>query len=270
MQGSLSRIKELLHEHGTEDPASELELVTRHLKGAGFSNEEVDRIILGINSNVPITRILGYNIVCGARININSDVISPGPETVTIAEKAIQLAKKAGKLKLLDMCTGSGAVATAIAKNVNGSNCVGVDISNKALEVARQNARENGVQVDYRLGDLFEPVAGELFDLIIANPPYVRTAEIEKLPYFVRDFAPSLAIDGGLDGLRLHERILKESRLFLEPTGFLILECEDNQDTELFDLFGHYKWTVAESYQNRLGKIRGFCLSPPIINDPPF
>lgn len=262
VNSSVEKIRALLQEQDTEDPVGEFELAVKHLEGAGFAQDEVDRIIQGIVSNKPITRVLGYNIVCGARIMLNEDVLNPGPETIELAKASIATAKSIKEPRVLDMCTGSGVIAIAVAKNVPGSSCVGVDLSEDALNVAKKNASANQAQVDFRLGDLFEPVIGDTFDLIIANPPYVRTSEIGELPNFVRDFAPLLAIDGGPDGLRLHERIIRDSRSFLRPGGILILECEDDQDVELQDLFDRYQWKVAKHYRNRKDKIRGFSLVP--------
>lgn len=268
VNSSVERIRAILQEQNTEDPINEFELAVQHLRGVGFAEDEFNRIVQGIVSNTPITRVIGYNIVCGARIMLDEHVLSPGPETIEIVKATIAIAKNLKEPCVLDMCTGSGAIAIAVAKNVPGSRCVGVDVSKDALNVARKNARDNQTQVDFRQGDLFDPVTGDAFDLIIANPPYVRSGKISELPHFVRDFTPILAIDGGPDGLRLHERIIQNSRSFLRPGGFLILECEDDQDVELQDLFDRYKWTIAESYQNRLGKTRGFCLSLSSIKGP--
>lgn len=264
----MARIQELLKERNTEDPIGELNLAIRHLEGVGFAEQEVDRIVQGIISDTPITRVLGYNIVCGVRITLTEHVLNPGPETIKIAEATIALANNIKNPRVLDMCTGSGAIAIAVAKNVSGCHCVGVDISEKALKIARQNASRNQVEVDFLLGDLFEPLKGDSFDIIVANPPYVKSNDVCGLPYFVRDFAPLLAIDGGPDGLRLHERIICDSMPFLRSDGCLILECEDDQDVELQDLFDRYQWKIVERYQNRKNKIRGFFLFPLLTNGP--
>lgn len=262
MNPSVARIQGLLKERNTEDPIGELNLAIRHLEGVGFAEQEVIRIIQGILSDTPITRVLGYNIVCGVRITLTEHVLNPGPETIEIAEATIAVANNIKNPRVLDMCTGSGAIAIAIAKNVSGCHCVGVDISEEALKIARQNASSNQAEVEFLLGDLFEPLKGDSFDIIVANPPYVRSNDVCGLPYFVRDFAPLLAIDGGPDGLRLHERIICDSRPFLRPDGCLILECEDDQDVELQELFNRYNWQVLTRYRNRKNKIRGFCLKP--------
>jgi len=258
----VERIQALLQERNTEDPLGELNLVIKHLEGVQFAKNAVDRIVQGIVSDTPITRVLGYNIVCGTRIMLNEYVLNPGPETIKIAEATIAAARNIEKPRVLDMCTGSGAIAIAVAKNVPGSFCVGVDISEGAIRVAKQNALFNLVEVDFRLGDLFEPLKGDSFDIIVANPPYVRSNDVCRLPYFVRDFAPLIAIDGGPDGLRLQERIICDSRPFLRLDGYLILECEDDQDIELQKLFTYYKWRVVSRYKNRKNKVRGFLLEP--------
>lgn len=252
-------IKKLLEENQTEDPIGELDLAVYHLKNMPIDSvdTELDKIIKGIQSGVPIARIIGYDIVVGAKIIIDDNVLSPGPETKTLIEKTIKLANNLTEPNILDVGTGPGSIAIAIGKNVSSAHLIGIDISRDAIKAATINAKLNSVVVEFRHGDLFGPVNGELFDIIVANPPYVKTSSINLLPDFVRNFAPLVAIDGGEDGLVLHKKILSEASSFLKPGGSLIIECEDNQDIELIELFEVYGWEPIERYYNRYGKIRG-------------
>ena len=261
MQKNIKQIEDLLQTKQTEDPKGELLLINYHFENIGFSVGEVERIINGINAGIPVPHILGYNIICGAKIKINKDTLNPGPETKTLTEKVIEYSKKLETPYILDLCTGSGAIGISIAMNIHNSICIGTDISMKAINIARENAYANNVRIDFKLGDLFEPLNGIKFDVIIANPPYVCSNEIDNLPSFVKDFAPKIAIDGGQDGLLLHRRILKDANMYLKPKGVLFLECEDNQDSELNKLFKRYYWHINNEYINRFGKIRGFQLS---------
>jgi release factor glutamine methyltransferase len=126
---------------------------------------------------------------------------------------------------VLDLCTGSGAIAVSLAKELPGARVVATELSPAAAAIARRNAERNGVaeRVEVRVGDLFAPVAGERFDVIAANPPYVATAVIPTLSPEVRR-EPVLALDGGPDGLAFYDRICAEAAAYLVPGGVLVLE----------------------------------------------
>jgi release factor glutamine methyltransferase len=261
MEKYLNFIVLALSERKTEDPHGEVELIKCHLRDFSEPIKEVKRILTGIEKGIPVPFILGYTIVMSAKIGLNKHVLNPGPETKDLTEKVINYANLINKPTVLDVCTGSGAIAIAVAKSVSVAICSGTDISRLALETAHNNSLLNNVSVDFRCGDLFKPFYAQKFDIIVANPPYVKSLNIEKLPSFIRDFAPLTAIDGGCDGLKMHTRILDQAHDYLQKNGVLFLECEDNQETELFVLFQRYKWSIVESYQNSFGKIRGFCLN---------
>ena len=139
---------------------------------------------------------------------------------------------------ILDLCTGSGCIAIALAKNLPTSQVVAADVSAAAVAVAKENAAAVGVaeRMTFLQGDLVEPVRGlnppRRFQVIVANPPYIPTGQIANLEPTVRDHEPRLALDGGPDGLAVHRRIVAESREFLEPGGLLALEIQFDQGVE--------------------------------------
>ena len=140
---------------------------------------------------------------------------------------------------MLDLCTGSGAVAVAVACEAAKDRNVTVtatDISEGALEVARENARLNKANVTFVKADLFDGVRGR-FNLITANPPYVQSAEIASLPKDVRDFEPHLALDGGVDGLDFYRRIAEKINRYIVRGGMCILECGEGQAQEIIRIF---------------------------------
>ena len=140
---------------------------------------------------------------------------------------------------VLDLCTGSGAVAVALACEAAKDKNVSVtatDISDGALEVARENARLNKANVTFVKADLFDGVRGR-FNLITANPPYVQSAEIATLPRDVRDFEPHLALDGGVDGLDCYRRIAEKINRYIVRGGMCILECGEGQAQEIIRIF---------------------------------
>jgi release factor glutamine methyltransferase len=139
---------------------------------------------------------------------------------------------------VLDLCTGSGALAIALARELPSAQVVATDLSPEAVAIARKNAERNGVadRVDVRPGDLWQPVADERFDLIVANPPYIASAVIATLAPEVRR-EPRLALDGGPDGLELYDRILASARDHLEVSGALVLEHGFDQADAVYARF---------------------------------
>ena len=176
----------------------------------------------------PAARILGRREFWGLDIAIGPEVLCPRPETELLVELGIEALKGIKAPRVLDICTGSGAVALAIANEVPGAEVVGTDISAEALELARQNALALGLDsgTSWLLGDLFAPVAvaGGFFDLITANPPYVTKAEWEELSPEVKNFDPALALLGGEDGLDLIRPILAGAPAHLRAGSRLLVE----------------------------------------------
>jgi release factor glutamine methyltransferase len=256
----LEQIRSHLEKGEIEDLQSALGLASFHLDCCEEGDVELVKIIDGINKNIPIPYIIGYTQICGLKIVINKNVLNPGPETVTLIEKTSEYINRNYTSQVLDLCTGSGAVASVLASKCK-ADIIATDISEKALALAKLNSIANGVNINFKQGDLFEPVKGMVFDVITSNPPYVKSGAISSLPRFVRDFAPLKAIDGGEDGLFFHRAIMLRAKEFLHPGGSLFLECEDGQDGEIENLAINFGWQIKEKFPNRHGKIRGFRLT---------
>lgn len=255
------KLHPLLLRGNFEDIDGGLKLALYHLKKSKFSETELKKIEEGLRQNIPVPHIIGYTLICDIPIIINRYVIHPGPETVILIEKTVRYIKAMNVKDVLDLCTGSGAIAVVVAKKCNVA-VVGTDVSKQALKIAKRNASTNNTQVEFIQGNLFQPVRDRVFDVIVSNPPYVKTNEIDVLPRFVRDFAPKIAIDGGGDGLFFHRAILSQAKSFLRKYGCLFLECEDNQDVDILNLCQTYNWNIKEKYSNKHGNIRGFKLLP--------
>jgi len=147
---------------------------------------------------------------------------------------------------VLDLCTGSGAIAVAVACEAAKDKTVAVtavDISEDALEVARENARVNKANVNFIKSDLFENVRGR-FNVITANPPYVRRREIDGLQREVRDFEPRIALDGGEDGLDFYRRIAEKFSRYLVRGGMLVVECGEDQAQEIVKIFSRCDYAM--------------------------
>jgi release factor glutamine methyltransferase len=186
----------------------------------------------------PVAYLTGRAHFFNLEFEVTRDVLIPRPDTETLVENVIQLVRREAGFespRVLDLCTGSGCIAAAIAHNVKNAVAVATDISPAAVAVARKNLDRLGLsqRVTVEAGDLFEPLDRladrQPFDLLVANPPYIPTGQIPQLDRSVRDYEPLSALDGGLDGLAIHRRILKESPAHLLPGAHVFLEIAFDQ-----------------------------------------
>lgn len=174
----------------------------------------------------PIQYIVGETEFFGLPFKVTPDVLIPRPETEHLVEKAIELARLRAAHRIADICTGSGAIAVALAHALPTAGITATDLSRAALAIARENALRNGVESRIRFveGDLLDPVVDEHFDLVVANPPYVPTIERESMSVEVRDHEPALALFAGIDGLDIYRRLISATPSALVPGGFIVLE----------------------------------------------
>lgn len=175
----------------------------------------------------PLQYILGYTYFLDLKIKTHSGVLIPRPETELLVIEVVKEVEKAG-LKasvILDLCTGTGAIALGIGNLLKDSIVYGVDISEKAISIARENAKINGIKnVIFLQGNLFDPVKDRKFDIITANPPYIKTGEMKDLEPEVKDWEPLEALNGGEDGLKFYRIIITEAPMYLKKNGLLFLE----------------------------------------------
>lgn len=209
-----------------------------------------------IANNEPLAYVLGDADFFWCKIAVTPKVLIPRPETEELCEM-ISNEVNLDSCRMLDLCTGSGCIAIGLAKNKPGWQVVGADISADSIALARQNALQNGVNVDFVESDMWQNVEGE-FDVIVSNPPYIPTGELLSLPVSVRDYEPHLALDGGVDGLNFYREIAARAPRFLREGGYLYLEVGDNAGAvaELLqkdfidvqirkDLFGKERFVLA-------------------------
>lgn len=203
--------------------------------------------------HIPVQYLTGEQEFCGLRFLVRQGVLIPRPETELLAEAVFQ--DCAGK-RVLDMCTGSGCIAVTVAKLGAPDFVAASDVSAEALAVAKENAILHGAEVTFFYGDLFEPVEGA-YDIIVSNPPYIKTEEVKKLMPEVREFEPNLALDGKADGLYFYRRLCAEAKEYLRPGGRLMLEIGYDQGQtvpELLTAAGYAEIEVRKDYagQNRM------------------
>ncbi len=202
----------------------------------------------------PLQYILSETEFFGYPIKLNQNVLIPRFETELLCDYAMKEIRK--ESKVLDLCTGSGCIAVAIAKE-KGAQVTASDISPEAIEVAKENARINGVSVEFVESNLFAKVTG-VFDVIVSNPPYIRSGDIAGLERIVRDFEPRLALDGGADGLDFYRAIARDFEKFLAPKGYLFLEVGYDQAKEVAALFGKRDIKIIKDYSGieRIVRVR--------------
>ena len=181
----------------------------------------------------PVAYITGRKEFWTFVLDVNSSVLIPRPDTEIIVEEALNLCRKmdSSEIKILDIGTGSGAIAIALASEITGAKVVATDISPPALNLAQKNAAALGLKekIDFRQGDLFEPL-DDIFDIIVCNPPYIAADEYEKLPAGIKDYEPREALLAGKSGLEFYEKLIYQAAGFLKKNGWLLLEIGAKQE----------------------------------------
>lgn len=185
----------------------------------------------------PLWYCVGDAEFYGYTIKVDERVLIPRPETELLAENALTHINESSVV--LDLCTGSGALAIAINKKT-GAKTYASDISFDALTLARENAELNGANVEFIQSDLFENLTGLKFDVMVTNPPYIKTDDISGLQREIREYEPKIALDGGKDGLDFYRKISEKAAEFLNEKGVILLECGFNQAKDVAELFGEF------------------------------
>jgi len=268
----IKRSTDFLARKGVDSPRLQTELLLAHLLGLPrmklylnfervLTPSEVEKfreLIQRRGQREPLQHVVGSTCFCGLEIALNRHVLIPRPETELLAEHGWQMLNAQHRTPLvLDFGTGSGCVAITLAVKTPNAQVYALDICADAIAVARQNADRHGVarRIQFLEGDGFADLpAGLDFDLIISNPPYIPTAEIETLQPEVRVFEPRRALDGGVDGLDYFRRLAAEAPRFLKPSGRLMMEFGDGQTEAIREKFQHENWivdTIHEDYTRR-------------------
>lgn len=205
-------------------------------KGEKVLQQDVDNCLAIAEKrkqHMPLQYILGSQEFMGLNFKVTPDVLIPRQDTEGLVEEVIKMLKP--KMKVLDMCTGSGCIAVSLAKLGKNVQVTAVDVSAKALEIAKENAVANEVTVNFIESDMFQRIT-QKYDIIVSNPPYIRSQEVTTLMPEVRDYEPHLALDGKEDGLYFYRKLAKEAGDFLTPGGILCLEIGYDQGKEVAQL----------------------------------
>ncbi len=217
---------------------------------------ELQESIQKIKDGFPLQYITHNQEFMGINFEVNQNVLIPQPDTEILVENTIRLVLENESLEnqenskktmqILDLCTGSGAIAVSLKKYLPDVKIFASDISEKALEVAKKNAKNNNVEIEFIKSDMFENIH-EKFDIIVSNPPYIKSEEIEKLSKEVQN-EPKLALDGGKDGLKFYKIISKEIKNYLKENGTLLMEIGYDEANEVMKLFENS--TCIKDYAN--------------------
>ena len=215
----LRKNKAWLLAHGDEELSS---------SEAGLYTEMLDRRYRG----EPIQYITGEAEFYGLPFRVTPEVLIPRPETEHLVEKVLELAACYADPRIVDVGTGSGIIAVALAHKLPAANLTAIDLSSSAIAIAKENAERNGVagRIRFHEGDLLAPVAEERFEIVVSNPPYVPEADHASLAVEVRSYEPALALFAGDDGLEVYRRLIPAAFAALTPGGYVVLEIGYDQD----------------------------------------
>ena len=190
-----------------------------------------------IGKGIPLQHITHQQEFMKMNFYVNQDVLIPRPDTENLVEEVIQIANQINAKKILDLCTGSGAIAISLAKYIKDSQITASDISKKALEIAEKNAKNNEVdkQITFLTSDLLEGLPKEKYDIIVSNPPYIKREIIRTLEEEVQK-EPLMALGGGWDGLDFYRKIIHQADEYLKYGGYLCLEIGYDQKIDVIEL----------------------------------
>jgi release factor glutamine methyltransferase len=211
----------------------------------------------------PIQYITGETEFYGLPFRVTPDVLIPRPETEHLVEKVIELAARFEQPRIVDVGTGSGTIAVALAHKLPHAQIAATDISERALVVARKNAKRNGVDFRFLTGDLLAPVAGERFEIVVSNPPYVPNANRATLSVEVREHEPALALFAGDDGLDVYRRLIPAAFDALTPGGFVALEFGYGQTKAITEMLARSGFEKIEFVPDLQGIPRVACARRP-------
>ena len=269
---------QVLSQAGLENSRLDAEVLLRHVLNmekeqfyvngdapiSAGQEAEFRGLLLRRSRREPVAYITGHKEFWSLDFFVTPAVLIPRPETELLVEVALQYVTQLASgspVKVLDVGAGSGAISVCLAKEHAVTQIVAVDISSVALDVASVNARRHGVadRIRFLPGDLFAPIEPlpETFDLIVSNPPYIRSGELPMLAPEIREWEPTVALDGGPDGLDSYRRIIEEGHSYLTTGGSIVLEIGADMASAVADLFARSGcYGPVSVYQDYAGKDR--------------
>lgn len=254
--------------------AAEVNRVTAYSDNPEITDEKKARINEFLKRRInrePLQYILGEVHFLGLRLTVGKGVLIPRPETEILAQEAIKTIKSEivkvrsnkttsrvtvhSSLKVLDLCCGSGCISLSIGKEFPEAEVIGTDISDTALDYAQKNAAMHGIRnIAFLKGSLYQPLRENmLFDIIISNPPYIRTSDMKSLQPEIHSWEPIEALDGGSDGLNFYRKIFTEAGRYLTANGIMLLELGYNQASPVKEIAEHAGFTNIVTIKDYAG-----------------
>ena len=259
-----------LKEHNIEEPILKAKILLAFVlcKTKEYllinQNEEINKDIIKIyETNIekiingfPIQYITNKKEFMGLDFFVNESVLIPRNDTEILVEESLNIIKKHNMHEILDLCTGSGAIAVSIAKKIENAKIIATDISEEALKIAEKNAMQNEVskRILFKKSDMFNDIDC-LFDLVISNPPYIEEKTIKKLSNEVQK-EPQIALNGGKDGLKFYRIIANNAKKVLRKNGYLLLEIGYNQKNDVIKILDNSKYKNIYSKKDLEGNDR--------------
>ncbi|RUM97779.1 peptide chain release factor N(5)-glutamine methyltransferase [Pseudaminobacter arsenicus] len=273
--GMLRQARDRLAACGADDPALDARLIVEHFSGSSRADaiarpeqaleasvvQAIEAAIVRREGGEPVHRILGFREFYGLKLELSPDTLEPRPDTETLVDMTLPfvrgVAAREGVCRILDLGTGTGAIALALLSQVENSMATGTDLAEGALLTAGKNAERLGLGARFsaRKSNWFAEISGR-FHLIVSNPPYIGTKEIDELRADVRNFDPLLALDGGADGLEAYRRIAAGSMRHLEGDGRIALEIGYDQKRLVTEIFAVAGFRLVEAGRDLAGNDR--------------
>jgi len=272
---ALRNARRLLASGGIADAALDARLIVEHFSGTTRTDAvispdrllappvlaEIEAALARRIAGEPVHRILGFREFYGLKLFLSSQTLEPRPDTETLVDLVLpfarEVAARAGECRILDLGTGTGAIPLALLSQVPQATATGADIAPDALATAQRNAEQLGLAgrfVTIR-SDWFEKISGR-FHLIVSNPPYIKTTDMDALQREVRNFDPKLALDGGEDGLKAYRLISAGAADHLEDDGRVAVEIGFDQKADVADIFGQAGFKLVEAGRDLAGNDR--------------
>lgn len=274
MREVISQAEEKLAEAGIEEYKNDAWLLFEHVSGLNRTqyllrmNEDMEEVPDGVRicvdydravsercRRIPLQHITGHQVFMGVDFKVNEYVLTPRQDTEVLVEQALKICKRfPSEPEVLDMCTGSGCIAVSI-KMLAGRELymTAVDLSEQALKTAQENAGRQGCSIEFVQSDLFENLGNRKYDLIVSNPPYIRSEDIFELMEEVKNHEPRMALDGDVDGLKFYKKITEEAAEHLKPGGVILYEIGYDQAEDVSRILKEHGFTAIRTVKDLAG-----------------
>lgn len=272
MKKTLNKVVEILNAQNIDEANVKARIILREIANMTVEDMLLDREVKNedevlsfaqklAQTKMPIQQLLGFGYFMGEKFKVTPDTLIPRDETEILVKCALDKVKELQKdeikpLSVLDIGTGTGAIACSIAKNSQNVEVLGVDISSNALMVALENAQKLDLikRVVYRKSDIFSALReGEVFDIVVSNPPYISDKDYKNLDTTVKDFEPKTALLAKNDGYEFYEKIISQAKKYVKYGGYILFECGQNQAQKICMMLERNGFQVSDVVRDLAG-----------------